>query len=341
MTKKPRTGLQSKISQIFFGVPIPKKAYPFKKSDMNSLPEEGNVTQVETEAAHIIKSNIEPTKLDLEQSIIQPTVKVHQEAVLLTKPQKASEKPYAEPVSLVESYKPEIEKTVLPQIIPVETQPSYKNPSVDIPRDMTFAGTPLQKPAAANMSEAEKYKKLPKQYKTVHHPISKSHQATADAAEKRQKVMLVFVIFLSILLVFLLYNPFKNSVKVAETPGTNEAAKIDLSWASGVASAVIDWPVPPDYPKDIPDPMLVSANVIKPGAASSQSDKPLLKGINVSEDKSLAIFGTDMVEVNQEIPGFPGYFVLEINPSNGTNTGNVVIEDKNGLQSTLYVGIQN
>jgi hypothetical protein len=313
MTKKPRTGLQSRISNIFSGVPIPKKNHPVNESDTKTLHGEGGISSagIPAGAENVIEPKVQQYKADLEQPKVQKTIEVSQKAVLSSMPQKPAEKPGAEQISIVDStYKPDSEKKIIPQKISADTQTTATKPPMAASRDMTFAGTPLQ-----NLPDTvtEKEKKHPKPYKAVSHPKSKARQTTADAHQKRQKVMLIIFIFFSILLVFLIYNPLKSSTPVDASSGSNEAAKIDMSPVAGAAASVINWPAPPDYPQDIHDPMVAAAAGVKQVDVVLQPDKPVVRGITYSEDRPLAIIGTVLVGENQEIEGYDGYIVIKIN----------------------------
>ena len=110
-------------------------------------------------------------------------------------------------------------------------------------------------------------------------------------------------------MVFLLFKPFSLISRSTDQPVVDEPSAANLALGAGIESITINWPVPPDYPSDLLDPMeLDSVRQAQP-----QTFKPIVKGITTSnEGQPLAVICTELVREGEEIFGIT---VIEINQS--------------------------
>ncbi len=310
MTKKARTGLQSRISHIFSGVPIPKKSHhDSAKGDTQPKPAESNNLQMPVEADDsTVDWKTEPPA-DIEKLVAQEPVKELQypEPAIVEQPK--IKPASADRRSLDESkvYKPDVEQNLVPQIS-ADSQLTLETESTpDISQENIFVKTQPKTPVGVPALGTVK-KTIPSRHmKATSRPKGKARRSSpADASQTRQKVMLVAVIGLAILLVFLLFNPFKVSSQNVNLSGSTEPASVNVAGGTDVVAIAVNWPVPPNYPADIHDPMNANSDL----TAEQQTLKPKLTGIVKSEDRSLAIYGTQLLAVGEQIDGWT---VIEIN----------------------------
>jgi membrane protein implicated in regulation of membrane protease activity len=295
MAKKIRTGLQSEISHIFSGVSIPKKRQPVSQqespvekpqtqdSSIQPAAEQQPVEQLLTPQQPVAEPAIEESPVEKslpEQSVVhEPEIEITLEEETPAAPalQPAVEKPFvaapavieqmvqpAQSVELPQSGKP-VEKIAVPQVDKISREEIAEKPEVQISR------------------------------KVVQRTADKQLLSKQSAVQKRQKVMIILVVCLSILLVFLLVRPFGRT-----SQSTDGAVQHDLiKKVTNKANAVeikIDWPMPPIYPRNLRDPM-------NPKQEDDDMQKLVVTGITIIQEKKYASIGTQSYQVGDVVRG--------------------------------------
>ncbi|KPJ65720.1 MAG: hypothetical protein AMJ43_10125 [Coxiella sp. DG_40] len=126
----------------------------------------------------------------------------------------------------------------------------------------------------------------------------------------RQKVMVMLVPILTIVLVVVFIRVFRTPL-----PEVTEATAFEPTSAV-VGSNRIDWQIPDAYPTTLRDPMrFVSVSIAQSTVGQEQEEigRMAVTGINYSEDKPLALIGTEIVREGDKIFGAT---VIKINEDN-------------------------
>ncbi len=374
MDKKNRTGLQSKISNIFAGVPIPKKKTPDSEppqaQNNNEITEvtlpsqdddivieesmiEKDITRPEEVQSGIEdKTNVEfsgEQRLEEELSDEQFTV-IEDEDTELKAPKHADKTEIDEPQGIKDLNKPEIhveetgdtsfDKLLSPDISsapepvtsepktqkPVKQEPKTEKPSIEDNIPVPSVTEPaVEKTAQSfkqkieiggrktvgtpNMSmgkipgvEAVKRRDLRPSPKISSKPAVKRLKSKQAVSRPRQKVMIVLIIALSIALVLILGKQFnlfpKNSD--ASVPLAKPGSEIIVTKSN--KEIKIEWPVPPIYPDNLPNPFEIpKPETINPSADNTQ--KFIVKGISIVNGNYLLLIGTDFFKVGDEVHG--------------------------------------
>jgi len=318
MAKKNRTGLQSKVSHIFAGVPMPKRKrpqeseHPEKKPESKepeqTIPAEKSPVQTPPEKQPVL-TDVSAEKTPAEESLL-PKIPTEQEP--------AEETP--------------VEKMIAPQS-QVENTPIIQPPVVELTADepvTSFNQTieipereePVKKlqdsvkPMQSGVIE-QRTERIPRKIPV----ISKGKRLTSKSgvSSRRQTTMVILVIALSILLFFLLVKPFSKSARNLAGSGANVSAVPSLSLGGNDKSIIINWKAPDVYPTEIRDPMLPDSDQ----QFYFGTGTPVIAGISTSnEGEKLAIIrGTgQLVKEGDEIFGWK---VKKINP-------NSVVFEKDG-----------
>ena len=295
---KDRTGLQSKISQIFAGVPVPKKdrSRPKPRSSKPE-PDSDDLSQ--------------PTAP--EQTIPQPT------ATEPSAPEPAAQELMAPEQAAPESKSPE-QIVAEPAIIePEVTEPVAPEPEVAQPattesmaaEPMSFQPQAIEEPelkqpvemlheeSSAKVLEAKVPERVVSRIpgKVSRRRKEKPIGLKAAARPKRQRTALILVVVLSIVLVLVLVQPFgttRRSINRSRVAGRTKIVtpienKFDFN---------IDWPVPTVYPAELRDPMEMASQ-----QAKTETIEIVVRGISYSEDRRYAVIGTQTVQEGDEIFG--------------------------------------
>lgn len=349
MRKKNRTGLQSEVSHIFAGVPIPKKrrsrsGHPEQKQETKEAKqtpaEEIPVEQPPAEEHPVLQPPAEEPAAELqaeESQVLEPPVEQEQleetptEQLMAPPPQ--IEEPIIEEPSVTETPVKEPNIVETPDEEPTFKQPPVIEPPVEqtsVPFSQTIEVPELEEsveavkepssvtPVQSGITERRTVK-TPR--KVTARPKDKRLASKPAAGSRRQITMAVLAIALSILLVFLLVKPFSQSspntggTEVTEFPAPGITAK------TGIESMKIEWSRPPIYPTDIRDPM-------EAGSARQfyyETDTPIVRGISYGEENKYAIMSTGAIV--QEGDEIFGWKVIKINP-------NSVVFEKNGQTLT-------
>jgi hypothetical protein len=324
MAKKSRTGLQSKISHIFAGVPIPKK----KRS--RSKP---SSSKPEPDAIEITQSQDE--KILTEELVIQePSV----EQPLPPQPQDDKPLVVETPIEQPMEVEDQSEKHLAPEPLPEESsvkESIVKKPVMEIPVETPLVKEPIVEepsiPFGSTLDVIEPQESVETQQKP---PLSRtlkadvaeksavriSRKAPIKSKDKRfgikpatsptgQKIKIALIIVLSIVLVILLVvKPFSWSPQnIDGDPGTIPNGS-QISIFNNIRGIEVDWPEPPIYnPDELRDPMeLSSAQDI-----FAATQELIVKGITISETKKYALIGIQIVEEGDVIFGVR---VVKINP---------------------------
>lgn len=302
MTKKDRTGLQSRISHIFSGVPIPKKSHLAGDGSIAApKPEESDVTQMPASAEDVIEWKTEH-QADTGNSVIEKPVSESQSPRQTPAEEDSKQTTPAEQISIIQNTENIAQDTEYsaPQFIAGAEAGS----SLDIPKESPFIEPPVKTPVRVPAFVIEKKAVPPGHQKSTPRPKvkakAKAGRPKTDAGWRRQKVQLAVLIGFSILLVFILFNPFKVYSRAISPAG---AGLKEPALTVGTDNAIIkvNWLVPLDYPPDIQDPMGASVMPVEP-----QSLIPIVTGITISEDKrQVVISGYPYpVDEGQQINGF-------------------------------------
>ncbi len=334
MTKKNRTGLQSEVSHIFAGVPIPKRKPP-RSEHTDKKPESQGPEQ--TAPAEKLPPEESSVKKTPERQQVQPEVSAEEMPVTESKAQDSSaQKTPTEQERVKET---PVEKMIAPQSqieqVPVKQPPVIEPPveqpsapfsqAVEIPEFEETIEThpdlssvkPL-KSGIIKQSAVKSTRKIP--------VISRGKRITSDksgVSSRRQTTMVILVIALSVLLFFLLVKPFSQSSRNSARSAPNISTLTQTSFGANTESVVIDWSTPPEYPKKTRDPMLP----VSDQQLYSTTGTPIITGISSGEGEKLAIIkGTGkLVKEGDEIFGWK---VLKINP-------NSVVFEKDGKKLEL------
>lgn len=275
---KDRTGLQSKISQIFAGVPVPKKGRSRSKS-RDSKPKSDSDDHSKPAA--------------LEQTVPQPTVPEP------TIPESTAPEPTVQEPVVAEPTAPEPAAQE-----PIVAEPTALEPAAPQPR--TIEEPELQQPvellqeeSSAKVLEAEVPERVIRQIpsKVSRHRKDKLIGPKAAVRPRRQTTALILVVVLSIVLVLVLVRPFgpsrRNTTRYSVAGRTKVKTPIEAN-----IDFNIDWPVPPVYPTDLRDPMEMGSRQVK-----IEKLELVVRGISYSEDRRYAVIGTQTVQEGDEILG--------------------------------------
>lgn len=316
MAKKSRTGLQSKISHIFSGVPIPKKGRS-RAGDRGVKPKSDEYEILQKPAEQPETPQIQEPESQIEQPLVQePEVErmlveqppIQEPAVKEKQVEQASVSDYTDEESTVEQ-RPEAGEAATTEWL-VEQPSAELGSKLDIPE----RGIPVEKLPEMPFSTDTGAGKAESRVLEIPHKVSKLPKvkrriSRSSVQQKRQRMMLVLVIVLSIVLVFLLFKPFSLISRDTDQPVIDEPTAANLALGADIEVVTIDWPVPPDYPAELHDPMELDAVA----QVQPQTFKPVVKGITTSnEGQPLAVIGTELVREGEEIFGIT---VIKINRS--------------------------
>jgi hypothetical protein len=331
MAKKDRTGLQSEISHIFAGVPMPRRKR--RRSDTpekKPKPQEPEQTQEE-------KPLVEETPVQKEQEKqpIQPEISEEKPPVEKSPVQKPPEEPpflleiAEEEISVeehenVESSVPEateekekaketpFENLIAPpsqaEEIPIAQSPVVEPPveepstpfekAIEIPEPEEPIGItqelPSVKPVRRSVPEERDVKVARKARVSTK---SKSITSKPSVKSRKQKTQIIFIIALSILLVYLLVNQFSKTSSNTRLV-QNDSTLSQISLATDIESVAVNWEQPPVYPEAIRNPMVLGA-----GPDDYISFVPNLTGIVYTENLKNAIIGENILEEGEVIKG--------------------------------------
>ena len=330
MAKKDRTGLQSKVSHIFAGVPMPKRKPP-----RSEHPEQKPENQEPEQAAPVEKlpSEKSPAQKPPEKQPVQPEVSAEEtsapESQVVESPAPKApirQEPIKEtPVEKMISPQSRIEQVPVgqPPVIEPPTEQSsisysqdIEIPEVEEPVEKlkNIASVKPVKSGIIEQSVVKSSRKIP--------VISRGKRITSDksgVSSRRQTTMVILVIALSVLLFFLLVKPFSQSSRNSTRSSMPNISTLPQpSFGANTESVVIDWSAPSEYPKKTRDPMLP----VSEQQLYSENGTPVITGISSGEGEKLAIIrGTGkLVKEGDEIFGWK---VIKINP-------NSVVFEKDG-----------
>jgi hypothetical protein len=326
MAKKNRTGLQSEVSHIFAGVPMPKKKrpqseHPEKKPESQEPEQTVPAEKPTPEKSPVQKPPEKQPEVSAEKTPVPESPVIESSAPKApTEQERAKETPVEKmiaPRSQIEQVPVRQPPVVEPQV----EQPSAPfSQSIEIPEVEESAerlgDLPSVKPLKSDVTKQSTVKstrKIP--------VISRGKLITSDksgVSSRRQTTMVILVIALSILLFFLLVKPFSRSSRNSARSTPNMSTLPQPSFGANAEMVVVDWSAPSEYPKDTRDPMLP----ISDQQFYSATGTPVITGISSSEGEKLAIIkGTGkLVREGDEIFGWK---VLKINP-------NSVVFEKDG-----------
>jgi hypothetical protein len=304
MTKKDRTGLQSKVSHIFAGVPIPKKSQPAGSQDAAaSKPQENDVIQMSSEAEDTIEWKTEP-QADIDISAAPEPVKEitfgqqHSTAGISHEVPKPKEIAAEDSLHSIETipddektgqplraYKPDVgQNLALPAVPVLSAEPDSSD---DIRKDKTVVEQTAHTSTRGPVTVIEKKSASVVSYKAA--AKRKTGKSKANAGQKRQKEMLVLFVGFSILLVLILFNPFRISSKAPVSSPVKELGNDSSVLKISGTPVTIKWDVP-DYPTDIKDPMTEGTSLAK----SVDKLQISVTAITVSLDRSNATIKTNL-----------------------------------------------
>ena len=301
MAKKNRTGLQSEVSHIFAGVPIPKKKRP-PTDEPEQKPESKDTRQ--TPAQQIpAKEQPATTETPPEQPSVTEFPAEKPSTQQVPEKQKQAEET---PVKEKPEIKPQAEEPVFKQ--PPLTQLPEEQPS--IPFSQTIELPEIDEPAEAILGSStirpvkagvagKSGEKIPRKASARSKNKRFASKSGTKSNSRKQTTMVILVIALSILLFFLLFKPFNRSSYTITDPGVVRPAAIKSSAQANAASVLIKWQIPEPYPANIRDPMLMSSQQ----QFYSETWKPNLVGLVYNEIQKYAIIGTDILQEGEEVNG--------------------------------------
>ncbi len=295
MKKKNRTGLQSKVSHIFAGVPIPKK-----RRSRSGMPEQESETKDSQQTPDTQISAEEP--LTLEPPVVEPpkqqTPQTQKQAEATPDEEKSNTLPQSEEPVLKQ----------LPMIELPEAQPSIPLRQTIEPPEIDEHVEAVKEPFPGKSVKAgitkQKAAKTPR--KTTIRSKDKRSASKAGPSSRKQTTMVILVIALSVLLFFLLFKPFSKSSYNITGPGASQPVGSQPASQTSAANIAIDWQIPDVYPTNIRDPMILGSQQ----QFYSETWKPNLVGLVYNEEQKYAIIGTEILQEGEEINGVK---VLKIN----------------------------
>jgi len=315
MAKKNRTGLQSKVSHIFAGVPMPKKRRS-RSGHPERKPESHEPEKTPAEKLPLEESPVQQTP---EKQPVQPEVSVEKPPVAESLTEESSAQKM--PVEQEQVEETPVENRIAPQS-QVQEPPVEPPPFVELPVEQPSAPfsqaielpefeepiEPLQelssvRPMKSSITE-QSTPKIPRKISVS----SKGKRITpkSGVSSRRQTTMVILVIALLILLFFLLVKPFNRPSRNFTGLEIGALTAPQLSAKTNTADIVIDWSAPPVYPTGIRDPMLLGSQQ----QFNSKTWKPDLVGLVYNEKQKYAIIGTEIVQEGYEINGVK---VIKIN----------------------------
>ena len=309
---KKRTGLQSKISAIFAGVPVPKKAR--SRSKPHSSPEKTDGVDIEQsmapEATMAQTTAPEPAARD----IVVPQQKIPEEPVpdVVIPESQVSEEPTPEVVVPI----PKFPEQTVPEIAvpqPEVSEPTTIKPTAPQPQtieepEFQQLVEPLQEVLSTKVHEVKAPEPRVRQIpgKVSRRRKDKLFASKAGVNSGRQKTGIILFMVLSIVLVLVLVRPYYLSRHNPSRPGAAGKANVKVTPKTNI---LIDWPIPTDYPVELRDPMQFGSQRY----VETKTLSLTVKGISYSEDRKFTIIGTETVEEGDEILGAT---IVRISPSN-------------------------
>jgi len=297
---KKRTGLQSDISSIFSGVPVPKKeSTPPKPADAPVKP----------------AAPPAPPEPPVEPADVKPPQPATTPAPAAKPADKEPPKPVSPPVSPAKPADTEPPKPAPPAEIPkpVSIPKPAPVPKPEVTKPSVVA-EPVKAPAVPAAPKIVETKKLEPKVQQIPTRIPRRRKdkfasAKPGVSTGRQKASIVMVVILSIALVVLLGRPYLNSRSnpvVADT-----AIQTNAGTASGPIIE-INWPDPPPYQPFYRDPMDPESNGT-PVPTTTQGI--VVTGIVYSEDNPRAIIDRQYYGVGDKVKGAD---ILKITRNNVT-----------------------
>lgn len=324
MAKKNRTGLQSEISHIFAGVPMPKRRR--SRSDLpEKKPKSKEPEQTQEEKPLIEES---PIQKEQEKQPVQPEISEEKTPVAeslneeSSVPEISMEQEQAKETPVENLIAPQSQVEEIPIGQPPVVEPPVEQPSapfdqaIEIPELEEPIGTiqelPSVRPVKRSVTEPSVVK-APRKARVS--TKGKSITSKPGVKSRKQKIQIIFIIALSILLVYLLVNQFSKTSSNTRSVNNNPILS-QISPGTDIESVAIDWEKPPVYPAAIRNPMLPDSE------QRSYTGTPIITGISYGEEERVAIIkGTGkLVKEGEEIFGWK---VKEIKP-------NSVVFEKDG-----------
>jgi hypothetical protein len=360
MAKKNRTGLQSEISHIFAGVPIPKKRRPHGPEQKSETKDETRQTPTEQLAPDQLPAEKQtppeqPAEAETpaEQSQF-PQSKIDQPATEetpiehLMAPESQAEEPEAEPPAVsgeafeeptIEEPPAETQDIQPPVELPVFEQPPVMEPLIEqspVPFSDTIEVPELEEPVEAAKKPSSV---VPLKTRTIKEspsaayrkgaarPKDKRPVSKSAVSSRRQKTMVILVIALLILLFVLVVKPFQQ---ISHNTGQENVEPANAgSTANPNAGRInINWTKPEPYPANIRDPMKESSIP----QLDVETGLPTVTGIVYAEEKKQASLSNN--QIVQEGDKINGWTILKINP-------NSVVFEKDGKTLELKTQEKN
>jgi len=192
-------------------------------------------------------------------------------------------------------------------VIPKPVTPQPQVPVAPVPKKIEEPLPAAPKPKVVEVKAPERItkqvpKKIPRRRK------DKSFASKSGVSSSRQKAGITLFVIFSTALVIVLLRPYFTSSRNTTSRNTRQ---VDAG-TSAVANIEIDWPVPPVYSEDLPDPMVLG-KAPQPTIIESSQDI-VVRGIVVSEDRKYAVVGTNYLQEGGIVPGTK-IRVIKINPN--------------------------
>jgi len=310
---KDRTGLQSKISQIFAGVPVPKKDRSRPKprdskpeSDSDDLSQPTAPEQTIPQPTFTEPSLPEPSAPEpkAQEPIDEEPAIPESMALEPTAPEPEATEPAAPELTVTQPAAPEstsseqiVAEPAIPE--PKAAEPTAAQPQAIAEPELKQPVEILQEESSAKVLEAKVPERVMRQIpgKVSRRRKEKPIGSKAAVRPKRQRTALILVVVLSIVLLLVLVRPFgatRRSINRSRVAGRTKVVtpienNVDFN---------IDWPVPTVYPADLRDPMEMGSQ-----QAKTETLELVVRGISYSEDRRYAVIGTQTVQEGDEIFG--------------------------------------
>jgi len=308
--RKGKIGLQKEISRIFTGIQIPRKegtppaghpapappAHPAAPAPQTTPPAPAKAPAPspaqQSAAVHVNQSTAAPAQHTAAKTITQTP---H----LFTIPE-----PPADSASKI---LPHTESSVKPAVYetPVVQENVYEPPAIN--KNQNVYEPPSVPPPTvetARIVQAPKKQLLDIVFKVINQIKSKLPAPKSGAVQTKQKIMMVLIPVLSIVFIVVLFKVLRSP-----SPVKPPVAPTGKTTGTGtVGDGKISWEIPPIYPENLRDPMVLGAVTTQ---TSDNAGKPSVKGIVYSEDHPIAVVGDRIVSVGEVVQGIT---VVKINP---------------------------
>jgi hypothetical protein len=309
--RKGKVGLQKSVSRIFTGIQVPKKG----TNDSAKSPSSGQHLQTEQKPLVSQTPLVQPTPVVIPKPLIpQKPASGDQSRITSVEPNRAVSQPQRvftipEPAGPAANtskhvvYEPQAHHNAAEAGSAAANSPVYTPPA---PAQSTYMSSSAG-PVAQTVKQPRIESVSPKPdwqsalLKIIQPITAKLLAPKRGVSPAKQKATIVMIALLPLIFVYVFTKTFIIPDKAAAKNAKNTTAV-----AAVASNGQIEWQLPPVFPENLRDPMVI-------GAATSQSEQagPVVKGIVYSEDNPCAVVGDRIVSAGDIVDGAT---VVKISP---------------------------